>query len=86
MSNLNITGKSDNWKLKNESSAAFYHFLIVDKLKQYTKYQRIKIIRKYYFEIKKAKSLDTKDWIFLIKHYLGNLNFLAIKDFLKKYV
>lgn len=86
MSNLNITGKSDNWKLKNESSAAFYHFLIVDKLKQYTKYQRIKIIRKYYFEIKKVKSLDTKDWIFLLKHYLGNLNFLGIKDFLKKYV
>lgn len=86
MSNLNITGKSDNWKLKNESSAAFYHFLIHDKLKQYTKYQRIKIIRKYYFELKKVKSLDLKDWIFLIKHYLGNLNFLAIKDFLKKYV
>lgn len=86
MSNLNITGKSDNWKLKNESSAAFYHFLIHDKLKQYTKYQRIKIIRKYYFELKKVKSLDLKDWIFLVKHYLGNLNFLAIKDFLKKYV
>jgi glycosyltransferase involved in cell wall biosynthesis len=86
MSNLNITGKSDNWKLKNESSAAFYHFLIHGKLKHYTKYQRIKIIRKYYFELKKVKSLDTKDWIFLIKHYLGNLNFLAIKDFLKKYV
>nr|WP_315149666.1 glycosyltransferase [uncultured Flavobacterium sp.] len=86
MSNLNITGKSDNWKLKNESSAAFYHFLIVEKLKQYTKYQRIKIIRKYYFELKKVKSLNTTDWIFVLKHYLGNLNFLAIKDFLKKYV
>jgi glycosyltransferase involved in cell wall biosynthesis len=86
MSHLNITGKKDNLEVKNESSAAFYHFLILDKLKQYTKYQRIKIIRKYYFELKKVKSLDTKDWIFLIKHYLGNLNFLAIKEFLKKYV
>jgi hypothetical protein len=86
MSILNITGKSDNWKLKNESSATFYHFLILEKLKQYTKYQRIKIIRKYYFELKKVKSLGIKDWIFLMKHYLGNLNFLAIKDFFKKYV
>ena len=86
MSNLNITGKSDNWELKNESSAAFYHFLILDKLKQYTKYQRIKIIRKYYFELKKVKSLGVKDWILIIKHYLGSLNFLAIKDFFKKYV
>jgi glycosyltransferase involved in cell wall biosynthesis len=86
ISNLNITGKRDNWKLKNESSAAFYHFLILDKLKQYTKYQRIKIIRKYYFELKKVKSLEVKDWIFLIKHYLGNLNIEAVKYFLKKYI
>jgi glycosyltransferase involved in cell wall biosynthesis len=86
MSHLNITGKSDNLKFKNESSAAFYHFLILDKLKKYTKYQRIKIIRKYYFELKKVKSLNIKDWIFIIKHYLGNLTVEAIKDFLKKYV
>jgi glycosyltransferase involved in cell wall biosynthesis len=86
MSNLNITGKSDNWKLKNESSAAFYHFLILEKLKQFTKYQRIKIIRKYYFELKKVKSLGAKDWMFILKHYVGNLNVLAIKDFLKKYI
>lgn len=86
MSSLNITGKSDNWQLKNESSAAFYHFLILDKLKQYSKYQRIKIIRKYYFELKKVKSLNTKDWIFIIKQYLMNINIQAIQDFFKKYV
>jgi glycosyltransferase involved in cell wall biosynthesis len=86
MSNMNITGKSDNWKSKNESSAAFYHFLITDKLKLYSKYQRIKIIRKYYFELKKVKSLGVKDWMFVIKHYLGNLNVQAVKDFLKKYL
>jgi hypothetical protein len=86
MSNLNITGKSDNWQLKNESSAAFYHFMIQEKLKKYSKFQRIKIIRKYYFELKKVKSLEAKDWIFLIKHYLMNINIQAIQDFLKKYV
>jgi glycosyltransferase involved in cell wall biosynthesis len=86
MSNLNITGKSDNWKLKNESSAAFYHYLILKTLKQFTKYQRIKIIRKYYFELKKVKLLEIKDWIFIIKHYLVNLNVMAVKDFLKKYI
>lgn len=84
MSMVNITGRSDNWKSKNESSTAFYHFLITDKLKQYAKYQRIKIIRKYYFELKKVKSLEVTDWIFIIKHYARNLNVLAIKDFFKK--
>jgi glycosyltransferase involved in cell wall biosynthesis len=86
MSNLNITGRCDNLELKNKSLVAFYHYLILDKLKHYSKYQRIKIIRKYYFELKKVKSLDIKDWVFLIRHYLGNLNFLAVKDFLKKYL
>lgn len=86
MSAINITGKSDNWTLKNESSVVFYHFLIQEKLRQYTKYERIKIIRKYYFELKKVKSLETKDWLFLTKHYLRNINFLAVKDFLKKFI
>lgn len=86
MSALNITGKSDNWRLKNESSVVFYHFLIQEKLTQYTKYERIKIIRKYYFELKKVKSLETRDWQFITKHYLKNINFLAVKDFLKKFI
>lgn len=86
MSNINITGRRDNLELKNQSSAAFYDFLILNKLKQFNKYQRIKIIRKYYFELKKVKSLDSKDWAFVIKYYVRNLNVLAIKDFLKKHI
>lgn len=86
MSSVNITGRRDNLELKNQSSAAFYQYLISDKLEGFNKYERIKIIRKYYFELKKVKSLEIKDWIFVIKHYLVNLNFLAIKDFLKKYI
>lgn len=86
MSNLNITGKIDNWRLKNESSAAFYHFLIQDKLSQYTRYESIKIIRKYYFELKKTRHLNVKDWLFISRNYLKNLNSLAVKDFFKKYI
>jgi glycosyltransferase involved in cell wall biosynthesis len=86
MSVINITGKRDNLELKNQSSVAFYRYLIQDKLKEFNKYDRIKIIRKYYFELKKIKVLNVKDWIFIIKHYLGNWNVLAIKYFLKKYL
>ncbi|MFV5688939.1 glycosyltransferase family 2 protein [Flavobacterium sp. ZT3R25] len=84
LSNFNITGKSDNFELKNKSSVAFYHFLIQYKLSQYTRYESIKIIRQYYFELKKVKRLDSKDWIFIIKHYGKNLNIQAIKDFIKR--
>ncbi len=86
MSHLNITGKRDNLELKNQSTTAFFNYIIQSKLNDFNKYERIKIIRKYYFELKKVKTLGTKDWIFLIKHYTRNLNVLAIKDFLKKYI
>jgi glycosyltransferase involved in cell wall biosynthesis len=86
MSKVNITGRRDNLELKNQSSAAFYHFLIQDYLSHYAKYESIKIIRKYYFELKKVKSLNTKDWLFITKHYAKNVNFLVIKDFVKKYI
>jgi glycosyltransferase involved in cell wall biosynthesis len=86
MSEENITGKMDNWKLKNESSVTFYHFLIQDKLQYYTKYESIKIIRKYYFELKKVQSLGAKDWLFITKYYVKNLNVYAVKDFIKKYL
>lgn len=86
MSHLNITGKRDNLELKNQSTTAFFNYIIQSKLNDFNKYERIKIIRRYYFELKKVKTLGTKDWIFLIKHYTRNLNALAIKDFLKKYI
>ncbi|MFV8372619.1 glycosyltransferase family 2 protein [Flavobacterium sp. LB2P74] len=86
MSHLNITGKRNNLELKNHSTTAFFHYIIQRKLNDFNKYERIKIVRKYYFELKKVKSLGIRDWIFIIKHYTRNLNVLAIKDFLKKYI
>jgi glycosyltransferase involved in cell wall biosynthesis len=86
MSHLNISGRQDNVAIKNQSSVAFYQYLIQAKLKEFNKYQRIKIIRKYYFDLKKVKSLERRDWLFLFKYYMINLNFLAIKDFIKKYI
>lgn len=85
MSAINITGKSDNLELKNQSSASFYHFLIQNKLSQFSKYERIKLIRKYYFELKKVKVLSLKDWMFVSKKYALNINYNAIKDYVKKY-
>lgn len=84
LSTLNITGKHDNLVLKNISSVKFYHFIIKHKLKYFNKYKRIKLIRKYHFELKKIKTLDNKDWIFLMKNYILNINTSTIKKFLKR--
>lgn len=86
LSNLNITGKYDNFELKNASSVAFHKFLIQHKLKYFSKYERIKIIRKYHYEVKKSKALDSKDYVFLISNYMLNINIAVIRGFLKKYI
>lgn len=86
LSKLNITGNKNNLELKDKSSVEFHQFLILKKLKYYDKYQRIKIIRKYQLELKKVKSLECKDYIFLFKYYLINCNGQAIKEFFKKYL
>ncbi|SHG30332.1 Glycosyl transferase family 2 [Flavobacterium fluvii] len=86
LSNLNISGKRDNLEMKNASLVAFHKFLIQHKLKYFSKYDRIKIIRKYHYELNIMKSLESMDWIFLIKNYLLNINLPVIKGFLKKYI
>lgn len=86
LSGLNITGKKDNLPLKSNSLVAFYTFLIEKKLNYYTKYQRIKILRKYQEELKKIRPLQFKDWWFLGWHYLTNLNRSTINEFFQKRV
>jgi len=86
LSDLNISGKRDNLEMKNASQVAFYKYLIQHKLKYFNKYDRTKIIRKYQYELNRMKSLESTDWIFLIKNYLVNMNLPVIKGFLKKYI
>ena len=86
LSNLNITGKNDNLELKNASLVAFHKFLIQHKLKYFNKYDRIKIIRKYHYELRIMKPLESMDRLFLLKNYAINLNIAVIKGFLKKYI
>jgi glycosyltransferase involved in cell wall biosynthesis len=86
LSSLNITGKKDNLFLKSQSLVAFYTFLIEKKLNHYTKYQRIKILRKYQEELRKSSPLQFKDWCFFAWKYFVNLNSTTINEFFKKRV
>ena len=59
-------------------------FLIEKKLNHYTKYQRIKILRKYQEELRKSRPLQFKDWCFFAWNYFVNLNSTTITEFFKK--
>ncbi|KUO69202.1 MAG: glycosyl transferase [Lutibacter sp. BRH_c52] len=86
LSNLSITGRKDNLVLKNNSLVLFHKYIIQNKLRHFNKYDRIKIIRKYHYELKKMKSIDFSDWLFLFNNYVRNINMPVIKGFLKKYI
>jgi glycosyltransferase involved in cell wall biosynthesis len=86
LSSFNITGKKDNLSLKNTSLVAFHKYIIQNKLKYFNKYDRVKIIRKYHYELKTSKSLDAADRIFLFKNYILNSSIAVVLGFIKKYL
>jgi hypothetical protein len=83
LSDLNITGKKDNLALKSKSLLEFYTFLVTKKAKYYQRYQRIKILRKYHFELHNLKSFNLNQWLFLLFHYLKNFNLFSVKEFIR---
>ncbi|QBN19860.1 glycosyltransferase family 2 protein [Flavobacterium nackdongense] len=86
LSAINITGKKDNAVLKNASLVQFYQFLIEHKSQHYTKFDNVKIIRQYQYVLQCTKKLESKDWLFLVTHYLKNATIEVVAGFLKKYV
>lgn len=86
LSTINITGKKDNLVLKNDSLVQFYKFLIQNKVSDYTKFDRVKIIRYYHNVLKCTKKLDSSDKLFLFKNYLKNVSLPVVVGFIKKHV
>jgi len=84
LSALNITGKKDNVVFKNASLVQFYKFLIQNKFKYYSKWDRVKIIRQYHYVLRCTKKLDNKDRLFLVTQYLKNASLAVVIGFIKK--
>jgi glycosyltransferase involved in cell wall biosynthesis len=86
LSTINITGKKDNLVLKNDSLVQFYKFIIQNKFNDYTKFDRVKIIRQYHYVLQCTKKLDSTDRLFLLKNYLKNISLSVVVGFIKKHV
>ncbi|MDR7372328.1 glycosyltransferase family 2 protein [Flavobacterium aquidurense] len=84
MSNLNISGKSDNKILKNLALNLFYKDLIKDKLNLFQKKERYKLLMKYEQIIKRTSEPTTKEWGLLLKAYSLNFNFVHFAKLLRR--
>lgn len=74
MSVHNISGKRDNFLIKNKSEIEFYKFLISKKLNFYNSTQRLQIIKKYGKEIKRTRQLKLSEWIFIVYYCIRFFN------------
>lgn len=84
LSTLNVSGREDNLRLKNQSEIEFYKFIVFKKLKYYNKEQKLRLLRRYQAEIRKYKNLTIKDFFTLLYFYLKYLNVDWIVKFFKK--
>ena len=80
LSSLNVSGKKDNFLLKNKSQILFYKKLIKEKLYYYDHAQRILFLRRYENDIVKIRKLRYSEWIYLFIYYTKYFN---PKDFIK---
>ncbi|MBE0391145.1 glycosyltransferase family 2 protein [Flavobacterium sp. PL002] len=86
LSQLNISGKTDNCFLKNKSQVSFYKKIIYDKLLYYKKKERTSLLRKYENEILKTRKLTLSEWKDLFYYYLRFFNFKEFKKITKRFL
>ena len=84
MSLVNISGRQDNFALKNASEIEFYKFIVLHKLKEFNKEQQLRLLRRYQAEIRKTRNLKIPEFFSLLFLYLKYANLDWIRKFRKK--
>jgi len=80
LSEINITGKKDNYELKNKAEQLFFTDIVREKLSFFKSIQRNDLLMNYEIAIKKNRKVTFEEWIFLLINYFKNFK---IVPFLK---
>ena len=86
LSSSNISGKTENFLLKNNSQILFYKKLIKEKLHYFENTQRLLFLRRYENDILKTRKLTSAEWIFLLVYYLKWFDYNDFKKILKRFL
>ncbi|AVR43842.1 glycosyltransferase family 2 protein [Christiangramia fulva] len=81
---LNISGRTDNEKLKTEGQLQFYDHLVTDRLNLFKKEERLKLIRYYEDRLRENKRLSYIKLISLLFLYGKNYEKEEFKKFIKR--
>lgn len=86
ISNISITGKTDNEELKRQASIIFIKNCIAYKLNLFNKKQRLEILLSYESYIKKSRKLTLKEWFLLLTLYLKYFNWIAFLKYFRRFL
>lgn len=86
LSSSNISGKTDNVLLKNNSQILFYKKFIKEQLHYCDHTQRLLFFRSYENSILKTRKLTFSEWIFLFVYYVKWFNYEDFRKILKRFL
>lgn len=85
ISDLNISGKTDNLELKQKSQLGFYKYIITKKQDLFSKDELLVILRNYEIGKTNMNRLTILDWGFLFVYYLKFLKIKPLKKMFKRF-
>jgi len=84
-SDLNITTATDNLELKNEASLRFQNDLVFEKLENFSKTQKRKLLLNFEIFKKERKNMSFKDWNSLFIFYLQYGSLIEILKLVRRF-
>lgn len=85
ISDLNISGKTDNLELKQKSQLSFYKYIITKKHNLFSRDELLVILRRYEIGKTNIKKLSVSEWVFLFVYYLKFFKIKPLKKMFKRF-
>ncbi|MWW24822.1 glycosyltransferase family 2 protein [Algibacter lectus] len=85
ISDLNISGKTDNLELKQKSQLSFYKYIITKKHNLFSRDELLVILRRYEIGKTNIKKLSVSEWFFLFVYYLKFFKIKPLKKMFKRF-
>jgi glycosyltransferase involved in cell wall biosynthesis len=86
VSNISITGKSDNDDLKNRATVQFLKDLIKKQSGLFSKNQCLELLLEYEIAIKRYRRLMMFEWLLLFKFYLINFRLISFLKLIRRFL
>lgn len=86
ISDISISGKSDNTELKTVANIRFLKDVILNNLKSFTINQRLELLLNFESKIKRRQKLTYKQWFWFFQLYSKNFRIIPFFKFVRRFL